>query len=97
MWSQTPQFNLLLEAQNDIGIDMNVHHGVIKSLDFDSSSEIPEALREDLRRVLVGQRLQDIREWNSFLKTRLRTWDGRSSIFADRLERLLPIPQQFIS
>jgi lipoate-protein ligase A len=97
MWSQTPQFNLLLEPQNDIGIDMNVHHGIIKSLDFNSSSRIPETLREELRRVLVDQRLQDIRKWNPFLKDRLRTWNNRSNEFADRLEGLLPIPQLSIS
>ncbi|OAL48566.1 lipoate-protein ligase A [Pyrenochaeta sp. DS3sAY3a] len=97
MWSQTPQFNLLLEPQNDLGIDMNVYHGIIKSLDFNSSSRVPETLREELRRVLVDQRLQDIRKWNPFLKNRLRTWNDHSNDFADRLEGLLPIPQLSIS
>lgn len=93
MWSQTPQFNLLLEPQHDIGINMNVHHGIIKSLDFDSNSKIPEVLRQDLHRVLVEQRLRDIRAWRLFLQKRLRTWNDQSIQFADRLDELLPIPQ----
>jgi lipoate-protein ligase A len=31
MWSQTPRFNLMLDPKDDIGLQMEVHHGVIKS------------------------------------------------------------------
>ena len=62
MWSQTPQFDLLLDSSDDIGIDMNVRHGIIKSLDFKDSGMSIEA-QEELRGVLVEQKLQDIRGW----------------------------------
>ena len=91
MWSQTPQFDLLLDPNHDIGIDMNVHHGTIKSLDF-KASHLSTGTQQDLRNALVGQKLQDIRDWTQFLEDRLPTWDERSTAVARRLDELMPIP-----
>ncbi|CAO2658530.1 Nn.00g062530.m01.CDS01 [Neocucurbitaria sp. VM-36] len=91
MWSQTPQFDLLLDPHDDIGIEMNVHHGIIKSVDFKSSYMSTEA-QQDLRNALVDQKLQDIHNWTQFLENRLQTWDERSASVARRLNELMPIP-----
>jgi hypothetical protein len=56
MWSQTPQFDLLLDKPDDIGIDMNVHHGIIKSLEL-KRSRLTKKTQDSLRR---HRRLGDI-------------------------------------
>lgn len=92
MWSQTPQFDLQLDSKDDIGIDMNVHHGIIKSLSFKDSRFSMEA-QEDLRNALVDQKMQDIRSWASFLQDRLKIWDHTTAAVAERLDVLIPIPE----
>ncbi|KAH7357608.1 hypothetical protein BKA66DRAFT_574247 [Pyrenochaeta sp. MPI-SDFR-AT-0127] len=92
MWSQTPQFDLLLDPKDNIGIEMNVHHGVVKSLGF-KDSRFSVDIQEDLRNVLVDQKLQDIHDWTSFLQERLRAWDQHTATVAERLNTLVPIPE----
>ena len=91
MWSQTPAFRLVLDPINDIGIEMKVHHGVIKSLEFENPN-LPDKSRAALRTALVGLKIQDIRNWTSFLEKRVRSWDQRLETVANRLDELLPIP-----
>lgn len=92
MWSQTPQFDVSLDSSDDIGIDMNVHHGIIKSLDF-KDSRMSTAVQHDLRSILVQEKLQDIADWESFLQDRLQSWDDQTVQFAQRLEAIMPIPE----
>ncbi|KAL7776687.1 hypothetical protein CFE70_007105 [Pyrenophora teres f. teres 0-1] len=92
MWSQTPAFRLVLDSKHDIAIAMKVHHGVIKSLEFENS-EIPDMSRMALRTALVGLKIQDIRNWTSFLQKRVPSWDQGLSKVAGRLDELLPIPE----
>ncbi|KAH8696809.1 hypothetical protein GQ44DRAFT_633997 [Phaeosphaeriaceae sp. PMI808] len=94
MWSQTPQFDLMLDASNGIGIDMNVHHGIIKSLDFKGTLLSPKS-QQNLQAALLGRKLQDIGSWSQYLQRRL----GSGSLeyytlaFANRMDELLPIPK----
>ena len=92
MWSQTPQFDLSLDPSDDVGIGMNVHHGIIKSLEF-KDSRIAVETQDDLRQVLLQQKLQDIGEWEPFLQDRLKTWDEPLAQLAKRLDTVLPIPE----
>jgi lipoate-protein ligase A len=94
MWSQTPQFDLLLNASDDIGIKMNVHHGIIKSLEFEDS-RLTSDMCKSIRHALVGQRLQDIRSWSRFLQRRVVSPSRTSRNIANRLDELLPIPELF--
>jgi len=94
MWSQTPQFDLLLDSSSDVGISMNVHHGVIKSLDF-LNDLIARKTQEELRHVLVEKKLQDIGEWAPYLQHRLRRWDEPVAKIAKRLEEILPVPKLY--
>ena len=92
MWSQTPQFDILLDASDDIGIRMNVHHGIIKSLELKYSRLSPKA-QESLRGALLEQKLQDIPDWTALLQNRLGSLDDRISKIAGRLDELIPIPK----
>jgi lipoate-protein ligase A len=92
MWSQTPAFTLVLDPKDDAGIEMKAHHGIIKSLDF-RNANLSDMARSDMRTALVGQKLQDIHEWTSFLRNRLRSWDDGLAMVAGRLDELLPIPR----
>jgi lipoate-protein ligase A len=92
MWSQTPQFDLLLNASDDVGIDMNVHHGIIKSLDF-KDSRVSSKMQDEMAAALVGQKLQDIHQWTTFLQDRVGRLDNQTSAIAKRLDRLLPVPK----
>lgn len=92
MWSQTPQFDLLLDAKEDLGMSMNVQHGSIKSLGFESS-QLPAHAQEELRECLVGMKLQDIYSWTSYLHDRLGHLDATIAPIAKRLDLLLPVPK----
>jgi len=92
MWSQTPAFRLVLDPTHDIGIEMKVHHGVIKSLKFENPN-LPDESRVALRTALVGLKIQDIRNWTSFLEKRVRSWDQGLETVTGRLDELLPIPE----
>jgi lipoate-protein ligase A len=92
MWSQTPQFDVLLNTPNDVGITMNVHHGIIKSLELKYSRLSPK-VQEQLRAALVEQKLQDISNWTAFLQHRLTHPDDRTAAIAKRLDELVPIPK----
>ena len=92
MWSQTPQFNLVLEGPAGTEIEMNVHHGIIKTLETKDGSP-PGDLLEELQAALVGQKLQDVGDWSQFLQSRIEPWHSYYEVFADRLETLLPVPQ----
>jgi lipoate-protein ligase A len=92
MWSQTPQFDLLLDTSDDIGITMNVHHGIIKCLELKHSRLSPRT-QDALRNALIECKLQDVRNWTTFLQDRLGNLDDRTATIANRLNALMPIPQ----
>jgi lipoate-protein ligase A len=92
MWSQTPQFDVLLDASDDIGIDMNVHHGIIKSLDF-KDSRVSSKMQDKMKTALVGQKLQDVHQWTTFLQDRVGHLDDQTATIAERLDELLPVPK----
>lgn len=94
MWSQTPAFTLTLDPKDDIGIEIKVHHGVIKSLDF-SNSSLSHETRSALDTALVGLELHKIRDWTSFLKEHIHSWDNELATTARRLDHFLPIPRMF--
>ncbi|KAH6875118.1 hypothetical protein BKA58DRAFT_311190 [Alternaria rosae] len=94
MWSQTPAFSLVLDPKDDIGLQMKVHHGVIKSLDLENSS-LSDDIRARLQTALVGMKLQDV--WNSktVLQISDQSRDGQLATAARRLRELLPVPELF--
>jgi lipoate-protein ligase A len=92
MWSQTPQFDLLLDASDDIGISMSVQHGIIKSLEL-KDSRLSSKVQEKLRKALLEQKLQDVHNWSAFLRDRLGRLDAPISRVAKRLDQLIPIPK----
>ncbi|RAQ99378.1 lipoate-protein ligase a [Stemphylium lycopersici] len=92
MWSQTPAFSLVLDFKDDVGIEIKVHHGVIKSLDFENSA-LSDKSRSTLRTMLVGLKIQEVRNWTDFLQKRLRSWDEELATVAKRLDELLPVPE----
>jgi lipoate-protein ligase A len=92
MWSQTPAFSLVLDPKDDIGLQMKVHHGVIKSLEFEDFT-LSDGTREALRTAVVGVKLHEIRNWTSFLKTYVSCWDETVATVAERFDRLLPVPE----
>lgn len=72
---------------------MNVHHGIIKSFEYEYKDCSPQ-LVEQVRSLVVGQKLQDIRNWPAFLKSNIpRDANGVSGI-AGYLEEYLPIPEE---
>jgi len=94
MWSQTPAFSLVLDPKDDIGLQMKVHHGVIKSLDFEDSS-LPRDSRTRLQAALVGMKLQDVWSSRDFLQMSEQNQDDRLATAAKRLRQLLPVPELF--
>ncbi|OAG07535.1 uncharacterized protein CC84DRAFT_1087925 [Paraphaeosphaeria sporulosa] len=92
MWSQTPQFNIAFEGPARSEIDINVHHGIIKTLETKGGS-FPDDMLHELQTALVGQKLQDIGDWSQCLQSRIEPWHSDYGIIADRLETLLPVPQ----
>ena len=67
-------------------IEMNVHHGIVKSVDYtDNGSE--HGAGDKIRSLLVGRKLQDVGDWYRFL----RGHQG-SERLAKHLARVLPIP-----
>jgi lipoate-protein ligase A len=91
MWSQTPRFNLMLDPKDDIGLQMEVHHGVIKSLEFEGS-DLPDNARTALRTALVGMKLQHVWNSNMFRQISDQTQNDQLAIAARRLKALLPVP-----
>jgi lipoate-protein ligase A len=67
-------------------IDMNIHHGVIKSVDY-SDHVYGADYEAKVRSLLVGRKLQDIGDWHEFL----RGHEGTDAL-AENLSRWLPIP-----
>jgi len=92
MWSQTPQFDLELGALDDIGLSMNVQHGIIKSLEL-KDSRLSARTQEDMRDALLELKLQHVRNWSDFLQDRLGDLDEPTTRVAKRLDQLLPIPK----
>lgn len=90
MWAQTPQFSVKVDVLGDADIDMNVHHGVIKTFEVDPQHE--SEIHQELRSALVDQKLQNIGDWTTFLQARVEKWDAQCSAIADRLEELMPVP-----
>ncbi|CAN9206854.1 unnamed protein product [Alternaria alternata] len=91
MWSQTPRFNLMLDPKDDIGLQMEVHHGVIKRLKFEGS-DLPDNARTALRTALVGMKLQHVWNSNMFRQISDQTQNDQLAIAARRLKALLPVP-----
>lgn len=92
MWSQTPQFDLQLQPNKDIGVNMNIHHGIIKSLDM-NDSRLSAAAQTCLRSMLLNQKLQDISKWTTFLQKKLGNLDKDTLAVAKRMDEILPIPK----
>jgi len=92
MWSQTPQFTLKLEPFEGADLELNVHHGVIKALDGTCGPDGNQAV-EKIRNALVGQKMQEIGNWNMFLRKRIQPWDDKCNSLTKRLEEMLPIPK----
>ncbi|KAL1797166.1 hypothetical protein ACET3X_003772 [Alternaria dauci] len=92
MWSQTPRFNLTLDPKDDIGIQMEVHHGVIKSLEFEGS-HLPDDARTALQTALVGMKLQHVWDSNTFRQISDRSRNDQLATAARRLQVLLPVPR----
>jgi lipoate-protein ligase A len=95
--SQTPQFTLKYgsahSTQEDVGtrIEVNIHQGIIKKFDYisdDCSADVVERARS----VLLGSRLQDIRDWRSFLKSSIQAEPNGLTGMVYYLEEFLPIP-----
>ncbi|KAF2704875.1 hypothetical protein K504DRAFT_472169 [Pleomassaria siparia CBS 279.74] len=92
MWSQTPQFTLTLHLSDDIAIDVNVHHGVIKAFDPKNGQSSTTTI-DKVRSVVLDQKLQDIHDWHEFLKSHTIPWNQESAIIADLLEKFMPVPK----
>jgi lipoate-protein ligase A len=99
--SQTPQFVLKVDSRNPPSkknagahIDMDVHHGVIKSFDFDAAN-ISSTTVNAVRTLLVDRKLQDVVDWHDLLHANVHG-DGISTI-ASYLEEFLPIPNPPVS
>jgi lipoate-protein ligase A len=90
MWSQTPQFTLAFEGSGSSVLELNVHHGVIQTLE-PKEGQVPGDMLEEFRAALVGQKLQDINDWSQFLQSRLEPWHSDYEVIASRLETLLPV------
>jgi lipoate-protein ligase A len=94
MWSQTPAFSLVLDPKDDIGLQMKVHHGLIKSLDFEDSN-LPDNARTALRTALVGMKLQHVWKSKTFLHMCDQPQGDQLGNAARRLKELLPVPELF--
>ncbi|KAF2690707.1 hypothetical protein K458DRAFT_438530 [Lentithecium fluviatile CBS 122367] len=92
MWSQTPQFTLTLQPYAGVDMDINVHHGIIKAINAKGSRYGTDVL-DKIRPALVGQRLQDVGDWHTFLRSRIHPWDDGFDILGHHLENLIPIPK----
>lgn len=71
---------------------MNVQHGIIKSLDF-KGAQLSTQMQEAMLAALLEQKLQDVRNWSSFLQNSLGRLDGPALSMAQRLDELLPVPR----
>ncbi|KAJ4357891.1 uncharacterized protein N0V89_002468 [Didymosphaeria variabile] len=92
MWSQTPQFTLLLEGPARTEIEVDVRHGIIQAIET-KGDRVPAKMLEELRMALIGQKLRHIGDWTQFLQSRIEPWHSDYGVIADRLETLLPVPQ----
>ncbi|CAN9277867.1 unnamed protein product [Alternaria alternata] len=77
--------------EDDIGLQMEVHHGVIKSLEFEGL-DLPDNARTALRTALVGMKLQHVWNSNMFRQISDQTQNDQLAIAARRLKALLPVP-----
>lgn len=87
MWSQTPQFTLSLQPYLDL--DISVRHGAIEKLDGTAK------MMSEWQSALLGQKLQDVRGWKSFLQNRIHPWTNECDVLATHLEVHLPVPELF--
>jgi lipoate-protein ligase A len=71
---------------------MDVHHGIIKSLDLKNSG-LSSNMQDKLRRLLVAQKLQDVHGWATHLEKHLGSLDAQTITVAKRLDELLPVPR----
>ncbi|KAF2002618.1 hypothetical protein P154DRAFT_430349 [Amniculicola lignicola CBS 123094] len=89
MYSQTPQFELLLN-RSDGRIEMTVHHGIIKSCELTHSRFSVEELGK-MRAALLETKLQDIHDWAEFLRAHSPK-ELSPNTLAQRLAKYLPLP-----
>lgn len=92
MWSQTPQFNLVVETATGADIEIDVKRGVIQAVEA-KDAETQNSMLVELQAALVGQNLQDIGDWTDFLQSRIVPFDEHYEAIAHRLETLLSAPQ----
>lgn len=71
---------------------MNVHHGIIKSLEL-KDSRLSRRAQEHVRKALLEQKLQDIPNWTRFLQDSMGSLDERTWTIANRLDQLIPVPK----
>jgi lipoate-protein ligase A len=95
MWSQTPQFTLKFQPFDGAKLEMNVQHGVIKNLEGYFYSPASYTHIEKIRVALIDQKLQDIGDWNVYLRKHIQPWDKECSLIAKQLNELLPIPKMW--
>jgi lipoate-protein ligase A len=93
MWAQTPQFTLKFQPFDGAKLEMNVQHGVIKNLEGYFYSPASYTHIEKIRVALIDQKLQDIGDWNVYLRKHIQPWDKECSLIAKQLNELLPIPK----
>ncbi len=91
MWAQTPQFDVKLDFVDGPEIIVNVHHGVIKSVNVEA--EFLDETHQDICSALVGSKLQDVRDWAMLLQAYVEPFNKRCVAVAKRLEELLPVPE----
>jgi lipoate-protein ligase A len=70
---------------------MNVHQGIIKSFDY-NSSDCSTDLVDKVRSALLGSRLQDIRDWYGFMESNIPSDQAGLSRVIKYLDEFLPIP-----
>ncbi|KAF2266733.1 hypothetical protein CC78DRAFT_458637 [Lojkania enalia] len=92
IYSQTPQFTFNYHPSDKLGIDMTIHHGVIKTCDLKHNNSAGNTI-EDMREALLEQKLQNIQCWYQFLRSRVKSWDSMSATIAESLEGYLPLPE----
>lgn len=79
-----------------LGIQMTVHHGVIKDCGF-QVPQYPIDMIEKIQSALLGKKLQEVGKWRAFLQVQVEALNEaqghKSTLIPDLLEKLLPLPE----
>jgi lipoate---protein ligase len=73
-------------------LNMNVHHGIIKSFEY-ASAGVANSTVEAVQSLLVGRKLQDLHSWHDLLNNKISDEHSGSEDIANCLDKLLPIPE----